>query len=318
MKYAIDSTGETFRVSETNGVHHRAEEDRQQELDAFAKKLFGDTKVFTLMSLNKESVCFFTKTKLSASSQTVKLANELDRRPEIVGNQRDYLQSIYPDDNNVSDWYYLGVGAIEFERNIYDGEYIDARFCSPIPYVRFMNLLDTELKGRKATNIGLEISYPKVLLETAVTYTSAFDLGTKEKLERYKQDNGFDAKDKDSNKATICLSMITDYKDNSFPVYQQVKNCIKKTFKEAYNIRYKSNCVTAQLDNERQLALYVVSNEPPLVVVGGRTMGIERLKNLLTSPELFRNEQWFDDKVMPVLDEIGNQTQREHNQRGDI
>ena len=328
LKYAIDSKGEVFRVSENDPIRMPTLQTREEALNSFISEFFSrpidgrpfrdKDSVCTLMTGNTEMAWFFTKTPLSSSSQDVKLANDLDAHPEITGNRRDFLENIYLDKNSVSDWYYLGVGCVELERNLYDGEYIDARYHSPIPYTRFLQLLDTDFKDYSLTNIGIELKYPQAFLETALVYPEDFDLKIKQELDLYMQAHGFENRYKDSNKATICISMITDYKGNCFPVYQQVKNCIKKTFKEAYNIRYKGNKITAQIKSEigceRQLTLYVVSNDPPLVIIGGTdTMGIERFKNLLTSPELFNSKKWFDDKVVPVLDEISGQTKREYN-----
>lgn len=361
MKYAIDSNGAMRR---SDNQRRLADNEREQALNAFAAEFFGgntdvvgvapkavqdapqlsatggntdvvgcrrprtadNTDVFILMNRTIEGVWFFTKTKLSSSSQAVKLANELDFHSEIVGNKRAYLQSIYPNDNNVSDWYYLGVGGIEFERNIYDGEYIDVRYRSPVPYARFMYLLGTEFKNYKALNIGLELNYPKALLEKAVDYTEAFCTRTNQALEQYKREHGFEERYRDSNRATNCIAAITEYKDNCFPVYQQVKNCIKKAFTDAYNIRYKGNKITAQLDESysdtmsqgdcpsdarmrrtrgsRTLALYVVSNDPVLLILGGKVINnIESFKDVLTSPALFEEAEWFTQKVKPVIEQ---------------
>lgn len=332
MKYAVDSAGEVFRLSDTNSntdvaVRCLSSEARTNELNTFIAKFFGESdKKFCLM-LNKdtviERVVFFTKTQLSSSSQDVKLANELEHHPEIKDKKRKYLQSIYSDNSGVSSWYYLGVGSIEFERNMYDGKYINACYVPPVPYTLFKKQLDAELKDYKLLNIGLELNYPKALLEMAFDRDSDtmskganpenskdavqqriahFDLEICQALERYKQANGYDRRDKDSNKANSCIAAITEYKENCFPVYQQVKNCIKKTFKGAYNIRYKGNYITAQLDESHTLTLYVVENDPALIIIGGNVYDIDDLKNALTSPELFEETKWFAEKVKPVID----------------
>lgn len=313
MKYAVDSTGKVFRLSDTNGSNPLSLETRAKRLNEFIDVFFerGNNKFcFLIQSADayaKERVLLFTKTQLSSSSQEVRLANELEHHPEIKGEKREYLQSIFTGGNGVSNWYYLGVGGIEFERNMYDGKPINACYIPPIPYSLFIKQLDDELQNYTLLNIGLELNYPKALLEMAFDRNSQFDLEISQALERYKQAYGYDLRDKDSNKANNCIIAITEYKDNCFPVYQQVKNCIKNTFKEAYNIRYKGNCITAQLDSSHSITLYVIQNDPALVVIGGIEYDIESLKNTLTSLELdksvplFEETDWFSEKVRPII-----------------
>lgn len=308
-EYAVDSRGEIFHLPDKGNNRDVGEvasnEQRIERLNAFISQFFGETdkKVSPMiMGSAIERVVFFTKTQLSSSSQDVRLANELAHHPEIEGERREYLQSIYSDDNDVSSWYYLGVGSIEFERNVYDGEYIDARYLSPIPYTLFMKLLDKEFADCQLLSIGLELTSPQALSEMAFERTTSFDVEIVEALEQYKKDHGYDLKDKDSNKANNCIAAITEYKDNVYPVYQLVKNCIRKTFKDAYNIRYKGNCITAQLDEYQSIELYVVSNDPVVIIIGGNMIyGIDSFWTALTSPELFDETKWFTEKVKPLI-----------------
>lgn len=304
MKVAIDSAGEVFHLPD--GLQNTTLEVRTTELNSFIRTFFGktDAQMFPMLNTGSENeyVVFFTKTRLSSSSREVRLANELERHPEITGEERELLQSIFSDDKDVSKWHSLGVGLIEFERNMYDGKYIDACYTPPIPYSLFIKELDVEYKGYELLNLGLELAYPQALLEMAFERDETFDEEITEALERYKRDNGYAQRDKDSNKVNRCIAAITEYKDNCFPVYQQVKNYIRKTFENAYNIRYKGNRITAQLNEHQSIALYVVNNDPALVIVGGMEYSIDNLKDVLASPKLFEETKWFTERVKPLLD----------------
>lgn len=325
MKYAVDSTGDVFRLSEANELRELSTEARAEELKTFISEFFGENdKVFCLEMQKernireKERVLFFTKTPLSSSSQEVKLANELEIHPEITGKERESLQSIFSDNSTGAPcWYSLGVGCIEFERNMYDNVCVNVHYASPIPFVQFINGLETKETDNTHTLLtDVDLTNIGALLNGAFKHSIAFDQELDKALEQYKQAHGYYERDPNSNKATSCLTAITEYKENCFPVYQQAKKCIKKTFEGAYNIRYKGNRITAccprldgsssDTDQTRRLELYVVQNDPPVFIIGGTVInGIEAFKEALTSPDVFKEADWFAEKVKPVIETNG-------------
>ena len=271
-----------------------------------------------------EHLIFFTKTEFSSSSQAVKTANELERHPEILANREytEFFKSIFPDDSSSKPrWYLMCVGVIAFERNLYDCKCINAEYIQPVPFAQFMKNLEIQLTKQKnadndlfrfqiKTN-GMSLTDTQHLLAKAFDRDiangneSRFDLSCLQALEHCKQMRKYIDRDNTSNKAIICLSVINDSKKNIFLVYQEVKNCIKKTFKSAYNVRYKGNRITAQIDEERLLAIYIGgTNEKPQFIIGGNTFdGIDSLKAALLSPDLFQETKWFAEKVKPHIQE---------------
>ncbi len=346
MKYAIDSKGEAIRLENSQSYLRQIDMDiRRAELYeavGFLRSLLSEAginstnKKFCYLfqpSYTGENLYYFARTEFSSSSKAVKLANELEKHPEILADrgQREVLQSIFSEDTTGRiRWYFLTVGCISFERNFYDCKYINAVSIKPVPYTQFMRELKEKERiqpnedgktGRHYTffNEGFNLEDTTYLLSKAFErdiadgITSDFDITVATVLEQYKKQVGISQREKNSNKITTCISAINQNR-NIFPVYKEVKNCIKKTFKDAYNVSYKGTRITAQI-NDKTLSVYVTGTDSnPQFIIGGKAIrGIERLKEELLSPTLFNEAEWFRDKVKPYIS-VNNATKkrREH------
>lgn len=337
MKCVINSKGEAVTLpADASTIRLIPQEIREKELSKFAedfsalllqKGINVENKHFCFLIqpfYTLEHLIFFTKTEFSSNSQAVKTANEIEKHPEILANREctEFFRSIFPDDSsNKPRWYLMCVGSIVFERNLYDCKCISAEYLQPVPYAQFMKNLETQLARQKDTNNdfsrfqiktnGMSLTDIQNLLARAFDRDivdgreSRFDLFSLQALEGCKRMRGYANRDSTSNKAIICLSIINDSKKNVFLIYQEVKNCIKKTFKGAYNVRYKGNRITAQIDEEHLLTIYVGgTDEKPQFIIGGNTFdGLKELKSALLSPVLFQETTWFAEKVKPHIGE---------------
>lgn len=349
MKYVINSKGEAVILpSDASVIRLIPQEIREKELSKFAEDfssflhqssmdIVAQPRATGSISVENKHFCFlmqpfytmehlifFTKTEFSSSSQAVKTANELEKHPEILANREytEFFKSIFPDNSSSKPrWYLMCVGAIAFERNLYDCKCINAEYIQPVPYAQFMRNLEAQLTKQKnidndrsrfqiKTN-GMSLTDIQSLLATSFDRDivngseSRFDLSCLQALEHCKQIRGYVNRDSQSNKATICLSIINDSKKNVFLLYQEIKNCIKKTFKSAYNVRYKGNRITAQINEEHLLTIYVGgTDEKPQLIIGGNTFdGMDSLKAALLSPSIFQETKWFTEKVKPYIQE---------------
>lgn len=334
MKYIIDSKGDAVSIpTDASPIRVIPQEVREKELGGFAEGFSAflhrsgvdvQDKQFCYLvqpSYTSEQLVFFTRTEFASNSQAVKTANEVEKHPEILADREytEFFRSIFPDNSRGKPrWYLMCAGSIAFERNLYDCKYIRADYVQPVPYARFMKILETRLSeqnGSEHTRFhlqanGISLTDTQSLLAKAFDRDivngreSRFDLLCLRALAECKQTRELAGRDKDSNKATVCLSIINDSKRNIFPIYQEVKNCIKKTFKGAYNIRYKGNRITAQID-DRLLTIYVCGTDGKAqFVIGGNTYnGTDSLKDALLSPALFLETDWFSEKVKPYIQE---------------
>lgn len=341
VKYVIDSKGQTVALPDNQSVIRLIpQEIKEKELSTFSKEFINTLNNKGLNSNNKEflfmiqpfyimeRLLFFTKTEFSSSSQAVKLANEIEKHPEILANreQTEFLRSIIPEDcHGRTRWYFLNVGCIDFERNLYDCKRLNAEYVLPIPYSKFIKELEPLLVTQN--DIDSENICPRYQL-----VTNGIDLYDKSKLlslafERditNNQDSHFDTlifemledynakrhalRDITSNQSTKCLLIINENnKYIYYPVYREVKNIIKKIFKDACcNVQYKKNCISACfLNDNKKLVLYVSgTNEKPQFLLGGRIIvGIKALKEALQNENVFQETQWFVEKVKPNIKE---------------
>lgn len=337
MKYAIDSKGQIITLPENqNIIRLIPQEIREKELLAFAKEfttalsekgIEENGKGFCFMIqpfYTTERILLLTKTEFSSSSQAVKLANEIDKHPEILANreQTEFLRSILPEDyHGRTRWYLLTVGYIAFERNFYDCKRINANYVLPISYAKFIKDLKSQLVTQddmdsgnicfryKLTMNDIDLKNTNSLLFHAFNrdiingQESHFDTLVLEFLETYKKRN-YAMRDVTSNQTAGCLSAINDGDKHIFPIYQEVKNCIKKTSKGAYNIQYKGNRITACFaDGSRKFALYVSgTKENPQFIIGGKTIaGMDALKKAIQDGSVFQEMEWFTEKVKPNI-----------------
>lgn len=332
MKYVIDSNGEAVELSPTDKTVKLLVEDiRINELhkftDVFLKVMGEEDKHFAFMIqpfYTKEYVLYFTRTLLSSSSQAVKIANEIDRHTEIQAHQdqMDFYKSIFRDESEKEQrWYYLCVGCIAFERNMYDCKRINVASIQPVPYQQFFRELPAQLLTPEETSVnaptmgfvyvsnGIPLPNAQGLLQKAFDrdiedgQASAFDYKVQQEIERYKERKGYANKDGMSNRATTCIAMINETRRNVFPTYLALKNAIKKVYENATDIKYNGNKITAQIDEERVLEIYVSGNdELPQFIIGGKVVNtFDELRALLASPVIFQKEPWFEEKVLPYI-----------------
>lgn len=345
-KYAIDSQGRTIVVDNNKSVIRYLDVNvRTDELRFFAAEYFKYLNGNGIDSTDNKFVCliqpffvldklvFFTKTEFSSSSQAVKYANEIERHPEILASKEktDFLKSIFSDCSGRR-WYYLEVGIITFERNLYDGKKINIHSTLPVAYETFIK----KLKGQLITQYDIDkknvsskfvlisdisIYEPKTLLKIAFEKKVAdrkqtyFDKVTEEFLFNYMKTNEYDKKDKYSNQAITCLSAINENKNNVFPIYKEIKICIKKIFKESYGISYKGNQIVAHINDKQKIMLYISGNKTNYqIIVGGIKYSLQEFKEALLANELFVETKWFKEKVKPNIKIITTTKQKKEKQ----
>lgn len=339
MKYAINSLGETVAIEDNQSIVRFLNADiRFKELRQYVsdftdflaeQNIMAGGKAFAYMVqplYTTDRLIYFAKTEFSSSSQAVKLANEIEKHPEILASKEktEFMKSIFPDDSSGKKrWYFLTVGYVAFERNLYDGKRINMKPVVPVPYASFISSLQEQLitaedieKAEPCPRFilktdGFRLQDAKTLLSVAFERDisegqhSLFDKVVQDSVSHYMQTHGFRSKDKASNRAISCLSIINENKENVFPVYEAVKNAIKKTHKGAYGIHYKGNEINAHIDDERTLTIFVSGTvEKPQFIVGGAVYSsLEALKKALVTGEIFRETKWFAEKVKPNIRE---------------
>ena len=339
MKYAINSLGEAVAVEDNQSIVRFLNADvRFKELRQYIpdftdflaeQNIMAGGKAFTYMVqplYTTDRLIYFAKTEFSSSSQAVKLANEIEKHPEILASKEktEFMKSIFPDDSSGKKrWYFLTVGFVAFERNLYDGKKINMKAVPPVPYASFMSSLQEQLitaedieKAEPCPRFmlktdGFPLQDTKTLLSVAFERDisegqhSLFDEAVQNSVSHYMQSHGFRSKDKTSNRAISCLSIINDNKESVFPVYEMVKNAIKKTHKGAYGIRYKGNEINAHIDDERTLTIFVsgTAEKPQFIVGGAIYASLEALKEALITEEIFKETKWFAEKVKPNIRE---------------
>ena len=335
MKYAVNSQGKVVSLQDNQSIIQVIPlRLKEKELYSFTEDFISlleckgiDTKgkgfcymiqPFYIM----ERVVFFAKTEFSSSSQAVKLANEMDKHPEIyIDKERvDFLKSIIPEEKaGKTRWYFLNVCGISFERNLYDCKRINIKYIPPVPYAQFVRNLQDMLVTRndmekveacpryKYFANGVDIWDTEVILEKAFVrdldsrLVSKFDQTVIDITDVYRMQH-FAGRDVFSNKATLCLMAINEGNKHIYDIYLEVKNCIKKTFKNAQNISYKGNCITASIENNKLLTIFVSDVENKDFIIGGETItGIDALKNFIQSPMAFQEASWFAEKVKPYI-----------------
>lgn len=353
-KCVIDSGGNVVSIPlEAKAVRFIPTEIRARELKKFSldfssilsqKGIDVQNKAFCYMIqpfYATERLLLFAKTEFSSSSQAVKLANEIEKHPEIMANQEktEFLKSIFPDSSSGrTRWYFLTVGYIAFERNLYDCKRINLGYILPVPYEQFIKSLKEQLLKPEDNEAG-GICYGFQLMENGVplwdgksllSYSfdrditggkeSHFDKHIRDAVIEYKRLKGYEKKDRLSNKANLCLSVINDNRRNIFPVYLEVKNCIKKTFKDSFNIHYKGNRITAHLNDNEKLVIYVYgSDDRPQFVIGGNTYtGIRELQKAFQSSDIFSETVWFTEKVKPNIKEEASSCQKYKKNKDEI
>ncbi len=336
MKYIIDSAGHAVELSDdAKEVRFIPLNIRINELNLFSNEIIAIMEKNGIKTNNmrffymiqpygqRERAVFFSKTEFSSSSTAVKLAGELKIHPEILADRTkaEFLQSIIAvEGKELRQYFLLSIGYFEFERNIYDCKKIGINYFPPVPYNSFLNTMKAEtaspadeLNSHNTNsyiiiNDKVNLSNPNTLLEYAVYRDirqegSLFDSLVDKSVEIYRHINNYDLKDRDSNRSTVCLLSINNQNNNIFAEYEQIKNCIKKTVKGAYNIRYKRNKVTAHLPDDSILDIYIqaTGDTPKFIIKGNILNGIEELHQYLISDKTYTEQKWFTEKVQPYI-----------------
>lgn len=353
-KCVIDSSGNVITLPQTaNNIRLIPVELREKELNKFVEDFSSllsvrgidvNGKKYSFMIqpfYTTERLLIFAKTEFSSSSQAVKLSNEIEKHPEIMANKEktEFLKSIFPDSSSGrTRWYFLTVGYVVFERNLYDCKRINLGYAPPVPYEKFIKSVKGQLLkpeddekngvcyGFKLIENDVPVWDGKDLLpcsfERDITggKESKFDILIGEAVAEYKRLKGYGNKDRLSNKANLCLSIINDNNRNIFPIYLDVKNCIKKTFKDAFNVQYKGNRITAQLGNGQKLTIYVYgADDRPQFVIGGNVYsGVPKLQEALQSSAAFTETEWFTEKVKPNIKEEVHKCEKRRKYKDEI
>ena len=336
MKYVIDSAGNAVELADSaNEIRLIPVGVRVNELKVFAEELkqlleydginTNSMSFFYMVQPfgTEERAVFFTKTEFNSSSTAVKIAGDLKSHPEILADRdkAEYFQSIVPvTGKGLRQYFLLSIGYVSFERNLYDCKRIMTSYTPPIPYRRFLSIMKDELITQEALDEkqlsplykviseDVKLTDPDTMLSYAVHRDlrkegSEFDKYVVNALGAYEKVNRYDLKYKKSNQSTMCLLAINAQNSNIYNEYKQIKNCIKKTLKGAYNIRYKRNKITAHLEDGNELTIYVktTGENAQFVINGNLVQGIDNFKKYLLSDQLFSEQEWFRDKVQPYI-----------------
>ena len=339
MRYAIDSKGTVLPLPPSqNMIRFIPIEVRAKELvrftSEFAELLNGagintqNAKYCYMIQplYASERLVYFTRTELSSSSQAVRMANELDKHPELL-NQPDMLellQSIFQDTRGTPRWYLISVGYVELERNLYDCKRINLPYHQPVFFHRFQKVIQKE----QITKEELELAVPcekyrffsndinfsdrEMLIDIALERDivggkeSVFDMKVYQAVKQYRQMK-FSQKDVFSNTAAKCLKDLNTHtswkKKDVYIAYDTAKKLIKSVYKNAYGICYKDTRITAYLTPERFLTMYVGgTRDRPLYIIDGNFLTIEQLKDYLMSLQELPVVPWFADKVQPYIE----------------
>lgn len=326
LKYVINSRGQVVELTESQNVLRLIrQETREQELSDFSKQLplSNDCEKFCFLiqpSYTMEQILLITKTELASNSKAVKLSNELEKHPDILANkeQTEFLKSILPyEENGKRKWFYLTVGSIVFERNLYDCKPIDVNYVQPISYSTFIRKLkeqqseDNENFRYSLITNGVNLFDSTSLLPLALERDIVNDTGSLDSnsifdkkiidfLSGYKKEK-YSLRDKNSNKATTCISIINENCNNIFLIYQQVKKRFRKEFKSEH-IFYENNCITVALSPKNKILLYASgTKDNPQFIVGGRVIvGLNNLVENIKNNN-FEEMDWFTNNVKPYI-----------------
>lgn len=339
MKYAIDSKGEVISLLPSqNIIRFIPIEIRAKELMQFTvdfKVLLREADIDTRFAkfsymiqplYTNDCLVYFTRTELSSSSQTVKLANSLNEHPELK-NQPDLyalLKSIVQYKEGTPRWFLISVGLIEFERNFYDCKRINLTYRQPIFLYWFLKELrkkqisQEELNSEKVCEKycffenSIDLTNGEMLIQGAFDRDivggkeSFFDMTIYRLIQKYKKEHYQNRYEK-SNLATNNLKLLNNHtswrKKDIFIAYDTAKKMIKKIYKEAYGICYRNCKISAHLTSKIKLTMYASgTRERPIYIINGHFFTVEQLKNYLLDLKELSSVDWFTQKVEPYIE----------------
>lgn len=269
-----------------------------------------------------DTVLYFTKTPLSSSSDEVKLSNALKYKPDFVfpnREQEDILKSIFSAEiNGRTTWWYLTAEMLAFERNLYDGKYINIRKSTAIPYNRLMRLLpkitvsniDIQKNGfcnKYKMYFSRDLNDTANLLRTAVVRNDNYNAGTLHIIGNLKKMYSMYECDARSNAKNLCLWHINDSKPyDAFPEYSEIRNYLRNSFPDAVGICYSGNAVKYRLEPYERQTIYVCCSlenrsSRTFVTNGHIYRSINELKRAIETSACFSVEDWYLNDVVPFI-----------------
>ncbi len=311
MRYAADSVGNVVEITALPTAI--AKDSKIAELVSYEKYLKlsleqnginSAVKMFYMFeeSLRYEYLCFFTKTEVTAK-ETIKIVKELEEHVTNYNRKYiDFYQSIFSEMiNGKTKWYYLKVGRIQFERNMYDLSKINSRYIKPISVSKFLKILPDFDCTYSFENPDITAMLKSALEQDTLFEENVYVL---DKLIEVIVDNYnkkmYATKDKESNIANEYFNIIST-KKNIFPEYKNLKTFIKKKFSNAYGICYHGNKIQATI-NENKIIIYVsFSGEIPIFIIGGKSYTFKEFTDALTSGNSFIETEWYVNKIKPIL-----------------
>lgn len=339
MKYTVNSNGDVISLLPSqNTIRFIPIEVRARELVRFTnefiellKAINVDTRFakFSYMIqpfYTNDCLVYFTRTELSSSSQTVKLANSLDKHSELKKQPDLYtlLKSIVQDKQGTPRWFLIAVGIIEFERNFYDCKRINLTYRQPIFLHQFLKELEcTQITQEEADkkkpckkyrffDNGIDLTNEEMLVSCAIDRDivngreSAFDMRMYNLIQKYKEEHYQNRYEK-SNLATDNLKVLNTHtswrKKDIFTAYNIAKKMIKKIYKGAYGICYRNCKISAHLTSDKTLTMYTSgTREKPVYIINGNFLTVEQLKQYLLNLKDLPSVDWFTEKVEPYIE----------------
>lgn len=295
-----------------------------------------------IQPFDSTDVLFILQKMLITDDTVLKNANNPSYKP-ASDYEASMLKSIFAIERKGKPEYcYLYLQPIEFERNLYDGEYISVTPKQFIPYDVFSKrlsnkhefMLDDEYanykeiakdntkpflkSGYRFYNIAhLDLTNPDELLDKALLFEKKDGVYDYDKIYldvyNYCYQEGIESKDYLSNDATKALYAINENnKKNIYGIYNAIKKELQNGFGEnVSNIHYEGSVVCFSTKVEPNGKIYIcnrdtVDDKPLLIYNGTMIHGVENIRQWLEfcgkDGQVYK-PAWFLDKVEPNIDE---------------
>lgn len=269
-----------------------------------------------------DTVLYFAKTPLSSSSDEVKLSNALKYKPDFVfpnREQEDLLKSIFSAEiNGRTTWWYLTAEMLAFERNLYDGKYINIRRSTAVPYNRLMRILPkitadnidmqkNSFCSKYETYFSRDFNDTASLIRTAVVRNEDYDTGTLRIIGHLKKMYSLYECDARSNAKNLCLWHINDSKPyDAFPEYSEIRSYLRNSSLDAVGICYSGNAVKYRLEPYARQTIYVCRSlenrsSRAFVTNGHIYRSIDELKRAIETSACFSVAEWYLNDVVPFI-----------------
>lgn len=286
---------------------------------------------------------FILQKELITDDEVLKKANNPSYQPKSVF-EANMLKSIFPvEGKGKPEYWQLYLQPIEFERNLYDSEYISVVPKQVIPYEVFSKrisdkhqyMTDDEYatykelakdktkpflkSGYRFYNSGrLDFGNVDSLLASALIQESpkntieGYDKIYKDAY-NYSYQEGIEGKDYMSNDANKALYAINENnKKNIYGLYNTVKKHLQEGFGEnVSNIHYEGSVICFSTNVEPNGKIYVcnrdtVDDRPLLIYNGANIYGAENIKEWLRivgKEGYLYKPCWFEKNVEPNIED---------------